>query len=107
MKTPRFLIFGLLVTCATVTTQCALYQNWRPAPAPEEPPQFSNSLPSPQEVFVYQPPQYVSRMPVVVPVAGTLMSERTYEFGGRKYLEQRILLSEFPLETELRVTQIP
>ena len=107
MITQRFLTLASVVTFGLVSSQCALYQNWRGEGHSEPDAQFVNSIPSAAVDFTYEPPHYLPRMPDVGPVAGKLLSERTYEFGGRKYLEQRIMLSENPLETELRVTQIP
>lgn len=107
MSISRFLSLGFIVGCVAALSQCALYQNWRGEYVTSENADLSLALPAHDDGLSYQLPLHVSRMPTVALVDRQLLSEKTYSFGGRKYLEQRILLSETPLETELRVTQIP
>lgn len=45
-------------------------------------------------------------MPKVPAAGGRVVSETNYEMNGRKYLQQRIVIRENPLETEVRTIQI-
>ena len=48
----------------------------------------------------------VSKMPQVPAAGGRVVSETKYEMNGRKYLQQRIVIRENPLETEVRTIQV-
>ena len=96
--------------CCTVTalmagvflSQCTIKESWRnSALPPSEPIQAGDTT----SLQVAPRPQ-ISKMPVVKPVMGRLLSESTFELNGRKFLQQRIVIRENPLETELRVTQV-
>lgn len=47
-----------------------------------------------------------SKMPKVPAAGGRVVSETNYQMNGRKYLQQRIVIRENPLETEVRTIQI-
>jgi hypothetical protein len=101
MKISRLLPIVALTACAVVSSQCAMYEQWVEDLGRARNPEIVKWEPVPMPLT----PQ-LSVMPVVTPVKGRLVSESTYAFGGRTFLEQRVVVRESPLETELRITQI-
>lgn len=96
-----------VLTAGALLSQCALKDEWsKSAVSPAEPIQV---VPLPSGAVAplpAAPKPYVSKMPVVKPIEGRLLSESTFEINGRKFLQQRIVIREVPLETEQRITQI-
>lgn len=104
-QTLACLVLALLASSGL--SQCTIYDNWLENRHRARNPIIVEPLPQPVASATPTTAPPVPQMPVVKPLSGRLLSEQVFEVDGRKFLQQRIVIRESPLETELRVTQIP